>query len=179
MTNQTKRSRLRLIIASSVLATVATLSLIYVLWPASNTQETEVKNSRAPKASVPRIAVPSGNVLGNAATRTAAEPGRPVSPAIGTAVGQQPPQHKPLVVPPHTEANIIKAPLPWMRNGPPVRTPMPGATSSPQSPRTGSAAPPILPNGMTRNARGQTLPYLPPAHKMPDPLPKNDAPPAN
>lgn len=77
---------------------------------------------------------------------------------------------RPLPVVTLTDQNQIRGPLPWRNNGPPVRTPQPGASAA-KAPNAGNASPAISPNGANRNVRGQTLPFLAPARRNPGPIP--------
>ncbi len=172
MTKQTTRSRLALIIASSFLATGATLSLIYVLWPASPPPEAQAKTVPTSATLKTATDMAGGNLASKSALQGTSGPVRPASPvnAMISATGVRPPQHKALVVPPHTEANMIKGPVPWRRSGPPVITPVPGSSTA-KSPQVSSVSPLVSPGGTNRNVRGQTLPFLLPARKMPAPIP--------
>ncbi len=137
------------------------------------------------KGGQPVNAIPAGNPTPRPATGVT-RPAGPELPAMRTQTVRPPQQAKPLVLPNFKPEHIIRNP-PW-RNGPPVRTPNPGKptvanSQAPASPT--SPAPPssrvvtAAPNGATRNAPGQHLPYLAPARRLPTPPPINAAPKAD
>lgn len=93
----------------------------------------------------------------------------PVNPAMVTAGANGNRSPRPIIIPELTEKNRIVGPVPW-RNGPPVRTPLPG---SPTAKASGTPVPNRLavPNAVNGNGNRRALPFMPPARN-------NAAPPA-
>ena len=188
---QAKQTPLPLIIGFASLAAGALACLLYVLWPLSGSAGKEDKAASKVATAVANDTVAAGIPAGNPAPRPATgvtRPAGPELPARPTQTVRQPQQAKPLVLPNFKPENIIRNP-PW-RNGPPVRTPNPGkptvassqapaspTSPAPPSPRAVTVAPSAAPNGATRNAPGQSLPYLPPARRLPTPTPFPPPPP--
>ncbi len=186
-----------LIIACSSLAAGIFACLLYVLWPASSSARKEAKAAPDVAAAVAKdtaaARIPAGSAVSRATTGLT-RPAGPELPAVRVQTIRPPQQAKPLVLPNFKPEHIIRGPASG-RDGPPVRTPAPGASTaanlpSPPSPPTSPSAraarparvvtmaPSAAPNGATRNARGQSLPFLPPARRLssPAPFPPSPAP---
>ncbi len=188
---QARQTPLPLIIGFASLAAGALACLLYVLWPLSGSAGKEDKAASKVATAVASDTAAARTPAGNPAPRPAmgvTRPAGPELPAMRTQTVRQPQQAKPLVLPNFKPENIIRNP-PW-RNGPPVRTPNPGkptvansqvpaspTSPAPPSPRVVTVAPSAAPNGATRNAPGQHLPYLAPARRLPAPPPASTVPP--
>ena len=105
-------------------------------------------------------------------------PGNPAGETTGTAGDRKAPPHKRLSVSPPSPESMIRGPLPWRINGPPVKVPAPGQAAG-KATQVTVAGHLASPDGKHRNVQGQSLPYLLPARSNPNPAPANGMPRAN
>lgn len=105
------------------------------------------------------------SVTTNAMTRT--NPSIPGKPATGAAIATRAPQKVPLVMPPLTETNVIRRPVPW-QNDPLLRSRPPGtAAAKPQgTPSTSTKVPPVVPYNVNGIGATRGLPFAPPAQRV-------------
>lgn len=176
---ENKRAGLRLAIlgAGSSLVIGSVVWLMISFWPRPTPPlPAEVAIAERPAAAAAAAAAASAPVKAVMGTNpvSRATPGIGGKAVVGTmdpaarapgSNGNRTP--RPLIIPTVTEQNRIVGPLPW-KNGPPVRTPLPGAPAAkaPQAPKVVVQG---FPGGATSNVRGQTLPYLAPARNLPGP----------
>jgi hypothetical protein len=155
--------RVTILMACSSLAIGSVVWLMVAFWPSSNTplpEEVAAVKRPVVAASAPMKAV-SGTNLASGATRGGAGQGNRVPiPALRTGVVNAKRTPQPVVIPVLTETNRIRSPLPW-RNGPPERTPQPGA---PALKAGGTPQPngPVMPNAMNGTGTSRRPPYMPP-----------------
>ena len=173
-----KRAGLRLAIlaAGSSLVIGSVVWLMISFWPRPNPSlpaEAALAERPVAAASEPVKAAVGTNPGSRVMPGSAGKVNGPVHPTIGTAGANVNRTPRPLVIPKLTETNQIRGPLPW-RNGPPVRTPQPGApaVNASNAPRPNA---PVPPGAVSGSANGRALPFMPPARRAPPPTPSPGA----
>ena len=161
-----KRAALRLAIlmAGSSLAIGLVVWLMVSFWPrpvASLPAEAAVAVPPAPGTSGPAKAVMGANPMSRAIRVGSGQANGSVNPATGAGGTNGNRTPRPIVIPVLTEKNRIVGPVPW-RNGPPVRTPQPGAPAAkpPGTPRPNG---PVIPTAVNGSGNRRSLPFMPPA----------------
>ena len=182
MNAETTRNRLPLLFLGASLAAGALACLGYLLWPSPTPAAPEGSADRPVPA---RLSAAKTQVDGNPAGKgtprgmeKVLRPGGPPTVSNRGAGERMAPPHKVMTPPPATAENMIHGPVPWRRQGPPVKTPAPG--------QAGGKVPPVTvpgrlasPDGTQRNVQGQSLPYLLPARRNGTSVPANANPKGN